>query len=112
MLKIRLKRFGKTHSPVFRIVVMPNKTKRQSNTVEEIGFIDPIRKIRTIKADRAKYWLSVGAQPTFTVERLLIKENIIKKDKKEDNKQFKMNPGKKSAERKTAKEAKKEPKAE
>lgn len=113
MLKIRLKRFGKKNRPVYRIVVMPGKTKRQSSTVEEIGFIDPINKIRKIDIERAKYWISVGAQPTYTVARFLIQEKVMKAD--EGKKEFAKEKGKKAQERtKKAEEAKAEaaPKAE
>jgi small subunit ribosomal protein S16 len=107
MLKIRLKRFGKKHRPFYRIVVIKARTKREGNAVAEIGFIDPISKERKIDKEKALYWLGVGAQPTYSVERYLVSENIIPA-KSYPAKKFEKVPSEKSKERTEAKSAKKE----
>lgn len=74
-VKIRLKRFGKRGNATYRIVAIDESSKRQGRENEVIGFYDPTfdPPKTTIKADRAKYWLSVGATPTQTVSHLLKK---------------------------------------
>ena len=80
---IRLKRFGKKKKPVYRVVVADQRNQRDGQCIEEIGFYDPLQEpvLLTIKEDRAKYWLSVGAQPTKVVSRLLSGNGIVKAEK-------------------------------
>lgn len=75
MVKLRLTRLGKTHAPFYRIVAIDSRKSRDGQCLEIIGHYDPTKdpKVVSIKADRAKYWLSVGATPTETVRNLLIK---------------------------------------
>jgi small subunit ribosomal protein S16 len=79
MLRIRLSRTGAKKQPSFRIVVTDIEAKRDGRIVERIGHYNP----RTdpieyrIDEDRALYWLSVGAQPTDPVRRLLVKQGTI-----------------------------------
>lgn len=80
MVKIRLKRFGTKKRPYYRVVVMDARKPRDGRCIEEIGTYHPIEpdgKQYNINIDRAKYWMSVGAQPTDTVGRL-IKKQIAK----------------------------------
>ena len=67
--RIRLKRIGGKHDPHFRIVVADSRRQRDGRAIEEIGYYSPIGDPPTInvKADRALYWLGVGAQPSDTV---------------------------------------------
>ena len=78
-VKIRLKKFGAKARPFYRIVVMDSRSARDSVTIEEIGLFHPIeledKQIR-IDEERAKYWLSKGAQPSDTVRSILNKKNI------------------------------------
>jgi small subunit ribosomal protein S16 len=105
MVKIRLTRTGKKNEASYRIVISPAREKRESDFIEYIGNYSPLTKELNIKEERAKYWLSVGAQPTDTVKRLLGKKNIIEiKEKKSD---FKKVPGKQAADRAEKKSAKK-----
>lgn len=73
MLKIRLTRRGKKRQPIYRIVVMESGVKRDGRYVESIGVYNPLVNPEgvTMKEERALYWLSVGAQPTDAVRRLL-----------------------------------------
>ena len=65
-VKIRLKRFGKIHSPYYRIVVADSRTKRDGRAIEEIGKYHPTEEpsLMEIDSERAQYWLGVGAQPS------------------------------------------------
>lgn len=78
MLKIRLTRTGKKHDPHYRIIVIEARTKRDGRAVEYIGYCNPRSKEVKLKVERAKYWLSVGAQPTSTVIGILAKHKLIK----------------------------------
>jgi small subunit ribosomal protein S16 len=72
-VKIKLKRLGKIREPFYRIVVADARTKRDGRAIEEIGKYHPKLEPSLIQIDseRAQYWLSVGAQPTESVQRLL-----------------------------------------
>lgn len=79
MVRIRLRRTGKTKQPSYRVVVADQRSPRDGKFIEIIGHYNPIRqpKVLEIKADRARYWLSVGAQPSDTVTHLLKKANVL-----------------------------------
>jgi small subunit ribosomal protein S16 len=72
MVKIRLKRKGRKKKPLYRIVVIEDSNQRDGKTIEDIGTYNPHTEPAsiTIKEERAKYWISVGAQPSNTVTRL------------------------------------------
>jgi len=74
MVKIRLKRFGTKKRPCYRVVVQDSREPRDGACIEEIGTFQPIAAENaqvSIDADRVKYWISVGAQPTDIVKKLL-----------------------------------------
>ena len=73
MVKIRLRRMGAKKAPFYRIVVADSRCPRDGRFIEEIGTYDPMAEGENIKVDleRAKYWISNGAQPTETVRGLL-----------------------------------------
>ena len=75
MVKIRLRRMGAKKAPYYRIVVADSRCPRYGRFIEEIGTYDPMAEGDNIKVDleRAKYWISNGAQPTETVRGLLTK---------------------------------------
>ncbi|WP_322820434.1 30S ribosomal protein S16 [Chloroflexus sp.] len=79
MVKIRLRRTGKTKQPSYRIVVADSRSPRDGKFIETIGYYLPTRqpKVLEIKADRARYWLGVGAQPTDVVVKLLKRVNVL-----------------------------------
>ncbi len=81
MVKIRLRRMGKKKAPFYRIVVADSRYPRDGRFIEEIGYYDPMKEPVDIKvdADKAKEWLSKGAQPTETVKSLLVKSGVIEK---------------------------------
>lgn len=74
-VKIRLLRMGKIRNPQYRIVVADARTKRDGRAIEYIGIYQPKHdpSIIEVKSERAQYWLSVGAQPSEAVQRLLEK---------------------------------------
>ena len=75
MVQIRLRRMGAKKAPFYRIVVADSRCPRDGRFIEEIGTYDPMAEGENIKIDleRAKYWISNGAQPTETVRGLLTK---------------------------------------
>ena len=75
MVKIRLRRMGAKKATFYRIVVADSRCPRDGRFIEEIGTYDPMAEGENIKVDleRAKYWISNGAQPTETVRGLLTK---------------------------------------
>ena len=75
MVKISLRRVGAKKAPFYRVVVADSHFARDGRFIEEIGTYDPLTEPATIKIDmeRAKYWISNGAQPTDTVRGLLKK---------------------------------------
>ena len=72
-VKIKLKRMGKIHAPFYRIIVADARTKRDGRAIEEIGKYHPKNEPSFIEVDseRAQHWLSVGAQPTDPVRKIL-----------------------------------------
>jgi small subunit ribosomal protein S16 len=79
MLRIRLSRTGAKKQPSYRIVVADVESKRDGRIVERIGHynprLDPVD--YRINEDRALYWLSVGAQPSDPVRRLLAHQGTM-----------------------------------
>jgi len=72
-------RMGAKKKPAYRIVVKEKLSKRDGAYIESIGTYNPMTKEAEIRidVDRANYWMSCGAQPTDTVDRL-IKANARK----------------------------------
>lgn len=79
MVKIRLRRTGKTKQPSYRIVVADARSPRDGKFIETIGYYLPTRqpKVLEVNVDRARYWLGVGAQPTEVVVKLFQRRNIL-----------------------------------
>ncbi len=79
MVKIRLKRMGAHKKPFYRIVVADSRSPRDGRFIEEIGYYDPMKTPADVKIDeeKAKKWLSTGAQPTDTVRSLFKKNGVI-----------------------------------
>jgi small subunit ribosomal protein S16 len=75
-----MKRMGRTHRPFYRICAMDTRSQRDGRSIEELGHYDPAQpdpaKAVSLQADRVRYWLSVGAQPSQTVRSLLRKQGI------------------------------------
>jgi small subunit ribosomal protein S16 len=78
VVKLRLRRMGAKKRPSYRIVAADSRSPRDGAFIESVGFYDPITDPATIKVnvERARHWLSVGAQPTDTVRSLLQKAGV------------------------------------
>jgi small subunit ribosomal protein S16 len=78
MLSIRLRRAGSTKKPHYRVVVADSRAWRDGRFVEILGHYDPRKSPAVVKidAERAKYWISKGAQPSETVKSLLKKQPV------------------------------------
>ena len=78
-VKIRLRRMGAKKSPFYRIVVADSRYPRDGRFIEEIGYYNPLQKSAEFKVDaeKAKDWISKGAQPTDTVKALFKKNDVI-----------------------------------
>ena len=82
MLKIRLSRGGTKKRPVYKVVVADSRRARDGKFIEKVGFFNPLlskdKKERIgLEAERIKYWLGEGAQPTTRVARILGENKII-----------------------------------
>lgn len=79
-VRLRLKRFGRRNRPFYRIVAIDRRRARDSISIEDLGFYDPIEKDPAkqfrVDKERVEYWLSVGAQPSETVASILKKVGI------------------------------------
>lgn len=84
MLMLRLQRVGKTKRPTYRLVVSEKARDTQAGSLENLGYYNPVDKDKKLefKAERIKYWLSVGAKASDTVHNLLLKNGIISGGKK------------------------------
>ncbi len=76
-VRIRMKRVGAKNNPVFRIVVADSRSPRDGKFIEELGTYQPLKKGDNVSLDleRAKYWLSKGAQPSETVASFVKRAN-------------------------------------
>jgi small subunit ribosomal protein S16 len=79
MVKIRLRRMGAKKQPTYRFVVADSKAPRDGAFIEILGHYNPRTEPKTLEvnADKAKEWLSKGAQPTETVRRLFAEKGIM-----------------------------------
>ncbi len=79
MVKLRLQRFGAHKAPKYRIVAADSRSPRDGKFLEILGTYNPLTDPATItlNAERAKYWLSNGAQATDSVKIILKKNNVI-----------------------------------
>ena len=82
MVRIRLRRGGRKKAPVYRIVVADSQSPRDGKFIEILGQYAPRQGqgqgALSVDAERALYWLEVGAQPSDTVRSLLRKAGVMK----------------------------------
>lgn len=83
MVRLRLKRFGRTHKPFYRLNAIDQRSPRDGKPIEQLGHFDPTEQDESkqvnFNEERVRYWLSVGAQPSETVRDLLAKAGIFDK---------------------------------
>ena len=82
MLKLRLSRGGTKKRPVYKVVVADSRFARDGRFIEKLGFFNPLlpkeKKERIgLEAERIKYWLGQGAQPTTRVARILGENELM-----------------------------------
>ena len=79
MLSIRLSRVGKTKEPSFRLIVVEKRRDPWGTYLENLGSVNRRGKVKSYKlnADRIKYWISKGAQPSNPVWNMLIDQKIV-----------------------------------
>ena len=77
-VKIRLKRMGSKKNPFYRIIVADSRALRDGKFIEGIGYYNPLTEPVTVKVneEKAKQWISNGAKPTDTVDRLFKNNNV------------------------------------
>jgi small subunit ribosomal protein S16 len=83
MLSIRLSRIGKKKLPSYRLLVTEKSRDPWGKHLELLGTYDPLATPKKVdfNADRIKYWMSKGAQPTATVRNMLIGLKMIEGEK-------------------------------
>ena len=79
MLAIRLARIGKKKKPFYRVVVTDKRRPRNGRFVEIVGTYDPLKKPAevSLNAERIRYWLGCGAQPSDTVRSFLRSQKVV-----------------------------------
>lgn len=79
MVAIRLSRIGKKNHSTFRIIVSDRQKDTHGTYLELLGTYDPHQQPARLelKDDRAKHWLSVGAQPSDTVHNIFVDKGIL-----------------------------------
>jgi small subunit ribosomal protein S16 len=81
VVRIRLQRLGRRNRPFYRISVMDERVKRDGRLIEELGWYDPVSKDEgkqlNLNEERAKYWISKGAQPSETLMDIFAKRNLV-----------------------------------
>ena len=77
MLTIRFSRVGKKKKPTYKIIVLEKEKDPWGNYLEQVGTYNPHTKETNLKTDRIKYFIANGAQPSESVNNLLVKEGVI-----------------------------------
>ena len=78
MLSIRLTRKGKKNQPFFRVVVIDKRRSSKGGVaIEDLGYVDPLKKRKSFNKERILYWISKGAKPSATIHNYLVSEKII-----------------------------------
>ena len=79
-VKLRLTRFGRLNHPTYRVCATEAQSKRDGRVIETLGYYLPkaprVEDQFSLNAERIRYWLSVGAQPSETVASLIRKSGI------------------------------------
>lgn len=82
-VRIRLKRIGRRHRACFRLAATDARCPRDGAVIEELGTYDPANKVPErqvdLRTERLQHWLKVGAVPSDTVRRLLVRAGLIGK---------------------------------
>jgi small subunit ribosomal protein S16 len=80
MVTIRLSRGGAKKRPFYHVVVTDSRTPRDGRYIERLGFFNPLaakhEETLRVDAERVKYWVSKGAQPSDRVQYLLKEHKV------------------------------------
>ena len=92
MLKMRLSMGGTKKRPVYKVVVADSRFPRDGRFIEKLGFFNPLipkdkKERMSLDAERVKYWLGQGAQPTTRVARILGENELMPMPAKGNNPQ-------------------------
>ena len=90
MLKMRLSMGGTKKRPVYKVVVADSRFPRDGRFIEKLGFFNPLipkdkKERMSLDAERVKYWLGQGAQPTTRVARILGENELMPMPAKGNN---------------------------
>ncbi|KAJ4969852.1 hypothetical protein NE237_002951 [Protea cynaroides] len=82
VVRLRLSRFGCKNKPFYRVMAADSRSPRDGKHLEVLGYYNPLPgqdggKRMGLNFDRIKYWLSVGAQPSDPVQRLLFRTGLL-----------------------------------
>ncbi|XP_021850051.1 30S ribosomal protein S16-2, chloroplastic/mitochondrial [Spinacia oleracea] len=82
VVRIRLSRFGCKNKPFYRVMAADSRSPRDGKHIEVLGYYNPLpgqdgQKRMGLNFDRVKYWLSVGAQPSDPVQRVLFRSGLL-----------------------------------
>ncbi len=106
MLTIRLSRTGKKNKPMYRLIISEKSRDPYGRALEILGSYNPYTKDLQAKSEKIKYWLSLGAGMSATVNNLLIEKKIVEGKKIKATKIKKNKKGKKDDSAKTPIETK------
>jgi small subunit ribosomal protein S16 len=80
MVVIRLSRGGSKHRPFYNVVVTDSRNRRDGRFIERLGFYNPVanEKVERVRiaADRFNHWVSVGAQVSDAVKKIVKQEKV------------------------------------
>nr|POF08222.1 30s ribosomal protein s16-2, chloroplastic/mitochondrial [Quercus suber] len=82
VVRIRLSRFGCKNKPFYRVMAADSRSPRDGKHLEVLGYYNPLPgqdggKRMGLNFERVKYWLSVGAQPSEPVQRVLFRAGLL-----------------------------------
>ncbi|KAJ6765482.1 30S RIBOSOMAL PROTEIN S16-LIKE [Salix purpurea] len=82
VVRIRLSRFGCNNKPFYRVMAADSRSPRDGKHLEVLGYYNPLPgqdggKRMGLNFERVKYWLSVGAQPSEPVQRILFRAGLL-----------------------------------
>jgi len=83
MVRIRMTRLGRTHRPFYRINAVDVRARRDGKVIEQLGWYNPVASKAkgepelSLEAERIRYWLEKGAQPSETVMDILGRNDLL-----------------------------------
>ncbi|KAJ7959079.1 30s ribosomal protein s16, chloroplastic [Quillaja saponaria] len=82
VVRLRLSRFGCKNKPFYRVMAANSRSPRDGKHLEVLGYYNPLPgqdggKRMGLNFERVKYWLSVGAQPSEPVQRILFRSGLL-----------------------------------